>query len=182
MLLASLVLAATPASMTHLRADILYTLKHPDGRAAPSPMPRVWYFEVPKKRSDDASMNELLHRIFWDQNVAMREREPNDHAYLAMVSFKTSKVDKASVKASKGVDERAFGWFEANRAITSEPSATFIVDEQGRYDNIGVHDYTELLLHRMFDTGEVTEAEFVAFSSTPTRTAPSRAGCASTGG
>ncbi len=155
------VLAAAP--MEHLRVDLKFTLVHADGKSEPKPMDKVWYFEVPAKRADDKSMNELLHRIFWDQNVAMRQREPGDHAYLSMVSFKTSKVDLGSVKATKGSAADSFGWIAAQREVVWEPSAEFIVDATGRYDNIGGNDYTELLFLRMLEQKAVDEATFVAF-------------------
>jgi hypothetical protein len=168
-------LAAAPVSMEHLRVDLSFTLVHADGKAEPKPMQKAWYFEVPTSRADDKSMTELLHRIFWDMNVAMREREPGDHAYLSMVSFKSSKVDLAAVKASKGADKSGFGWLDAQRDVVWEASAEFIVDAKGHYDNIGANDYTELLLHRMFERKLVSEAEFVAFfdaynTRTPGRT------------
>ncbi|MDP1823737.1 MAG: hypothetical protein Q8L48_10855 [Archangium sp.] len=155
------VLAAAP--MEHLRVELKFTLVHADGKREANASDKVWYFEVPAKRADDKSMNELLHRIFWDQNVAMRQREPGDHAYLSLLSFKTSKVDLAAVKASKGTDPKVYGWLDAQRAVVWEPSAEFIVDDQGRYDNIGGNDYTELLLHRMYERKLIDEAGFVAF-------------------
>jgi len=155
------VLSAAP--MEHLRVDLSFTLVHADGKAEPKPTQKAWYFEVPAARADDKSMNELLHRVFWDQNVAMREREPGDHAYLSLVSFKTSKVDLEAVKASKGADKSGFGWLDAQRAVVWEASALFIVDAGGHYDNIGANDYTELLLHRMLERKLVDEAAFVAF-------------------
>jgi hypothetical protein len=91
----------------------------------------------------------------------MRLREPGDHAFLRMVSFKTSKVDLAAVKKSRG--DEAFGWHEAQRNVVWEPSALFIVDAQGRYDNIGANDFTELLAHRMLEQKVLDEAGFVAF-------------------
>ena len=106
--------------MEHLRVDLKFTLVHADGKSEPKPMDKVWYFEVPAKRADDKSMNELLHRIFWDQNVAMRQREPGDHAYLSMVSFKTSKVDLGAVKATKGTAADSFGWIAAQRDVVWE--------------------------------------------------------------
>lgn len=153
------VLAAAP--MEHLKVEFKFTLANPDGRPEPEPSSKVWYFEVPAKRADDKSMTELMHRIFWDQNVAMRQREPGDHAFLRMVSFKSSKVDLNAVKNSK--EDEAFAWLEAQRSVVWEPSALFIVDEQGRYDNIGANDYTELLAHRMLEKKLVDEKGFIAF-------------------
>ncbi|MDX2015653.1 MAG: hypothetical protein SFW67_36000 [Myxococcaceae bacterium] len=164
----AMLLAVTAAGpMTHLRVDFEFTLVSAAGVAAPTTMRQTWFFEVPARRADDASMTELLHRIFWDQNVAMREKEPGDHAYLALVKFTSAPVDRAAVKASKGVGDQP--WFEAQRKVVWEPSALFIVDAEGRYDNIGMHDFTELLLQRMYDDQQVTEAEFVAFFDTYTQ-------------
>jgi hypothetical protein len=164
----AVVLAVMAAgSMTHLRVDFEFTLVSAGGVAATPTMRQTWFFEVPVRRADTASMNELLHRVFWDQNVAMREKEPNDRAYLSLVTFTTAPVDRAAMKGTKGAGDQP--WFEAQRQVVWEPSALFIVDAQGRYDNIGVHDFTELLMHRMYDDKEVTEAEFVAFFDTYTQ-------------
>jgi hypothetical protein len=65
------------------------------------------------------------------------------------------------VKDSK--EDEAFGWLDAQRSVVWEPSALFIVDEQGRYDNIGANDYTELLAHRMLEKKLVDEKGFIAF-------------------
>lgn len=159
------VMAAGP--MTHLRVDFEFTLVSAAGVPAGTTMRQAWFFEVPVRRADTASMTELLHRIFWDQNVAMREKEPNDRAYLLLVKFTSAPVDRTAVKASKGAGDQP--WFEAQRQVVWEPSALFIVDAEGHYDNIGVHDFTELLMHRMYDDKQVTEAEFVAFFDTYTQ-------------
>lgn len=155
------VLAAAP--MEHLRVDLTFTLVQANGKGVGKTNDKVWYFEVPARRADDKSMKELLHRIFWDQNVAMRAREPNDHAYLSLVSFKTAKVDLAAVKATPGSAADTFGWIAAQRDVVWEPSAEFIVDDAGRYDNIGGNDYTELLFLRMLEQKAIDEAVFVAF-------------------
>lgn len=160
-------LAAAPAAkggtaMVHLKADFEHTLIKADGTGVGKTMPKTWYFEVPASRADDKHMEELLHRIFWDANVKMRYREPGDHAFLKMVSFKTHKVDPTELKTWKG-GEKKFGWLEATRDVVWELTATYIVDEGGNYDGIGGNDYSELLMHRMLQSGQVDEKAFVAF-------------------
>lgn len=158
-LTAAVVLSAAPV---HLAVSLDFTLVRPTGRE-PKTMPKRWYFEVPAKRADARSMEELLHRVFFDANVKLRLREPGDAAYLAMVSFKTEPVDEQAVAAWRGGDDAAFPWVAAQRAVVWEPGACFVVDEKGQYDTIAADDYTELLMNRLLEKKAVDQAGFVAF-------------------
>lgn len=158
-LVAAALLSAAPV---HLAVSVDFTLVRPSGRD-PKTMTKRWYVEVPAKRADAKSMEELLHRVFFDANVTLRLREPGDAAYLAMVSFKTEKVDERAVAAWRGGDDAAFPWVAAQRAVVWEPGACFVVDEQGRYDTVDADDFTELVMNRLLEKKAVDQAGFVAF-------------------
>lgn len=158
-LTAAVVLSAAPV---HLAVSLDFTLVRPTGRE-PKTMPKRWFFEVPAKRADPKSMEELLNRVFFDANVKLRLREPGDAAYLALVSFKTEKVDEHAVAAWRGGDDAAFPWVAAQRAVVWEPGACFVVDDKGRYDTVDADDFTELVMNRLLERKAVDQAGFVAF-------------------
>ena len=141
------------------RVDLRYGLFHPVNGQAPGTQSKTWFFDAPQ----GALTAELLHRIFYDANVRMRRREPNDHAYLGLVDFEVRLVEVGALLAWDGKSGEPFPWFASQRAIVWEPGACFIVADDGRYDNFDQHDFTELLMNRLLDAGVVDPARFVAF-------------------
>jgi hypothetical protein len=158
-IVATALLGAAPV---HLAVTLDFTLVRPSGRE-PKTMQKHWFFEVPAKRADDKSMEELLHRVFFDANVRLRMREPGDTAYLSMVSFKSAKVDTKAVAAWRGGTADAFPWVAAQSAVVWEPGACFVVDDGGHYDTVDAGDYTELLVNRLLESKVMSEADFTAF-------------------
>ncbi len=148
--------------LTHLRVELDFALMRPTGRT-PNTMSKTWFFEVPEARADEPSMNELLHRIFFDANVALRVREPNDTAYLTLVTFATVVLDASALPNWDGKSTAPFPWHEAHSKIVWEPGACFIVDVTGRYDTMSALDFTELVMNRLLERDEVGEATWIAF-------------------
>jgi hypothetical protein len=160
---AIVVAALLSAAPVHLAVTLDFTIVRPPKGRDPKSMQKHWFFEVPAKRADDKSMEELLHRVFFDANVLMRMREPGDTAYLSMVSFKTEKVDTKAVAAWRGGTADTFPWVAAQSAVVWEPGACFVVDDAGHYDTIDAGDYTELLVNRLLEAKVMSEADFKAF-------------------
>jgi hypothetical protein len=61
------------------RVDLEYRLAGPFGRT-PDTHRKSWYFDVAV-----AYWDELLNRLFYDANVGMRRREPDDDSWLATI-------------------------------------------------------------------------------------------------
>ncbi len=157
-----LAVALTAGAAQDLKVDVEFSIVRPNGVREAKTLSKTWYFDVPAKRADKAAMTELIHRIFFDANVKLRQREPDDKAWLTMVSFKTSPVD------TKGLAEWDFSgppmpWYAADWAIVWEPGACFFVADDGRYDTMQAPDFTELLMNRMLDAKAVTKDQFVSF-------------------
>lgn len=147
-----------------VRVDLEYRLCRPGGWRTPGTQGKTWFFEVPAVRLADEAWLELLNRIVYDSNVAMRRREPGDDAWLGLDAFRTSPVEAAEVLAWKGPsDAEGAPWVAAHRAMLWEPGPCYFVDDEGRYDVMGGNDFTELLLHRLLLAGRVDAAEFEAF-------------------
>jgi hypothetical protein len=142
--------------------ELEHTLFMPHGRA-PTTRPRQWSFDVPAERDSTAQWEELLHRIFFDANVRLRQREPGDVNWLGLVSFRVSAVDEAAMFAWDGTAtaeaaRRHLPWILAAQAVTWEDAANFFVDATGRYDGMSGNDFSELIAWRALKEGRVTEA------------------------
>lgn len=160
-LLAVLLAAAPPPGPTHLKVDIEYMLTGPKGALADHTQKKTWFFEVPAARASDAAMRELLHRIFFDANTLMKEREPGDPNWLALTSFKSAKFDPKQMLSIEKAED--FPWQKAWNDVVWEASCCYLVDGQGNYDTLKGPELTELLGYRLVDAKALDEAGFVAF-------------------
>ena len=159
-LLLALVVTAPPAP-THLKVDIEYMLTGPSGALATKPQTVSWFFELPAARANDAAMRELIHRIFFDANKVMKDREPGDPNWLAMTSFKSSPVDPKSMLTVEKISD--LPWHKAWASVVWEPSCCYLVDDKGNYDTLKGGELTELFAHRMVEAKTLDEAGFIAF-------------------
>lgn len=149
------------------RVDLHYRLATPSGLSATT-QTKSWFFAIPKSRDDAASWLELLHRIFYDANVALRRREPSDPAWLALDSHEVAALDPLRTLAWTGKTDDATArefvpWFLAQRKVVWEFAASLVVDDAGRYDGLSPYDYSELMLYRALAACTVDEAGAIAF-------------------
>jgi len=165
----SLIVALLAASPTvPVKAEFSYTLAHGVemkciGKGCPAktdltPMKQTWFFVVPANRADQTSMNELVHRIFYDSNVAMRAREPSDTGYLKLLDVKSEKFDEKSMLTAKSAAE--IPW---NVPTVWEPSCCYLVDEAGNWDTLKWGELTELFAMRLMDRKALDEPTFLTF-------------------
>lgn len=169
-LILAALLAATPApsgpgtftSPQHLRVDFDFTLVRPTGKQE-KPLSKTWYLEVPRRRAGQSAMNELLNRIFYDANVKLRTREPEDKAWLKLVRFKSAPVDTKAMLAAADPGPEALPWLAARARVVWEPGACFIVADDGRYDTMEGDDFTELLMNRLYQAHQVDDAQYASF-------------------
>jgi len=160
-LIAALLAAAPPAGPTHLKVEVEYMLTGPSGPLAAKPQKKTWFFEVPPSRATDAAMRELVHRIFFDANTLMKNREPGDPNWLAMTSIKSSKFDPKEMLSIEKAED--FPWHKAWSEVVWEPSCCYLVDAKGNYDTLKGGELTELLGYRLVDAKVLDEAGFVSF-------------------
>lgn len=139
------------------------------GGQAPGLQHKRWFFELPAQAAaDDGYWRELLHRLFYDANVGMRQREPTDLNWLGLVSYEAKPFDPAHMLGWDGVVNadamsEYFPWILADGKVVWEFGANYYIDEQGRYDAMPGHDFTELLLNRLLRAGQVDEEGFMGF-------------------
>ncbi len=149
------------------RVDLTYGLFHPGGGRAPGEQKKTWFFEIPVEAPSAlppiAYWTELLHRIFYDANVAMRRREPNDVNWLGLVQFWVSPVLGESLLAWDGRSADLLPWVAAERAVVWESGACYFVANDGRYDTFGYIEYTELIMNRLLDAGRIDAVAFQHF-------------------
>jgi hypothetical protein len=149
------------------RVDLEYRLVQ-HGVATPTCQAKTWFFAVPRTRDTEAAWRELLHRLFYDSNVALQRRERNDPSWLALDSYRASPLDPTRVLGWNGRTDEATAreylpWFLSARAVVWEGSASWIVDETGRYDGLSPYDYAELMVDRMLAAGTADAAGAVSF-------------------
>lgn len=139
------------------RADVTFRLNLAWGGPVPGERGRRWFFEVPAARDTPDGWGELLHRIFYDTNVQqLRSVEPEDAKWLGLERFATARVEPLDVLAwdgSPATRGQAFPW--------TDPC--YYVDEEGRYDVMTSHDFTELMLLRLHHAGAVDRSGYVRF-------------------
>lgn len=129
---------------------------------------RRWVFEIPAARDHREAWHELLHRIFYDQNVEGRRAEPGDWNWLAMDRFEVSPIDLTAATEWSGARDPAsiaahVPW---HAAMTATSPACWWVDDEGRYDGMEAEDFSELIGLRRFAAGELDEAGLVRFLDT----------------
>ncbi|MEZ4240628.1 MAG: hypothetical protein R3F59_31650 [Myxococcota bacterium] len=123
---------------------------------------RAWYFEAPAARDTLAAWRELIHRMYYDENVMCQRREPDDDAWLAVDRFSLDDVDAHNLLIWTGEGdapaEPAIPWQQATTAVAP---ACWWIDDDGRYDAMAVDDYSELIALRLFDAGALDQAGLV---------------------
>ncbi|PZR08651.1 MAG: hypothetical protein DI536_24420 [Archangium gephyra] len=163
-------LTAAPATVP-VKVELRYTLANgapmkcigtgcPDTKN-PSTMTQTWFFLVPANKADKASMNEVLHRVFFDSNAAMRAAEPGDTGYMKLVDFKHEKFDEKSMLAAKRIDD--LPWKKAADSVVWEPSCCYLVDDKGNWDTLKWSELTQLFAFRLMDRKALDEKGFLAF-------------------
>ena len=145
------------------QATLQCNLHTASGELSPDTHPRKWFFELPAHCHDAAHWQELMPRIFYDLNVTLRRREPNDHAYIAVGDFNIHLFKPNEILAWDGVSPTGLPWVTPDRQRVWEPAVCYFVDEFGRYDVMTAHDFTELLLYRMLEDNTIDAARFIDF-------------------
>ena len=145
------------------RIDLAYRLIGADGAASAQTMPKTRFFDVPVERDHRNWWGELLHRIFFDANVKLREHEPDDSSWLAMDSFEILPVSVAELFAwngSRDLDSVAgtVPMLVAAANVVWEWSGNYFVDDAGMYDGMAGEDFAELVAYRALMDGNATEA------------------------
>jgi hypothetical protein len=158
----------TSSSRVARRADVHYRLAQAFGALSPGTQTKTWFFELPQGRDTENGWTELLNRVFYDANVLLRSREPNDTTYLAVDTFTTAPVSAETMLAWDGVatQERAAAhlpWILSSGTVSWEFSACYFVDDAGAYDGMTGNDFSELILYRVLDAGQTTPQQALDF-------------------
>jgi hypothetical protein len=140
------------------RVDLAYRLAGPYGRSVDTHS-KTWFFDLPA-----VDWDELLHRVFYDANVGLRRREPNDENWLALDSYQVSPVSVDTMlawdgEATAGKAAAHLPWILASGAVTWEYTSCHLVDEAGAYDGMTGNDFSELVLYRAMAEGRVGDAQ-----------------------
>jgi len=141
-----------------------YGLAQPFGAVSPSTQSKSWFFELPQWRDNTEAWTELVNRIYYDANVRMRSREPDDTSWLAVDSVTITPVSGATMLAWDGVASEAraavhLPWVLSHSAIIWEFSACYFVDDAGAYDGMTAYDFSELVVYRMLEAGQASPQE-----------------------
>ena len=144
------------------RVDLAYRLAGPMGRSVDTHR-KTWFFDLAA-----ADWDELLNRLFYDANVGLRRREPNDQNWLALDSYQVTPVQVGTMLAWDGeaTSEKAAAhlpWILASGAVTWEYTSCHRVDETGAYDGMTGNDFSELILYRAMDAGRVGDRQAQEF-------------------
>lgn len=169
-----LVLLTAAPSTVPVKVELTYTLANPGqmkciGSGCPekldlTPAKTTWFFVVPAKRADAASMNELVHRIFFDSNASMRAREPSDTGSMKLLTVKSEKFDEASMLSAESAEE--LPWRQTADHVIWEPSCCYLVDDAGHWDTLKWGELTELFAMRLMDRKALDAAAFLTFWKT----------------
>jgi hypothetical protein len=163
---------AVPAVLSGHRAlrriDLAYRLISTSGAASAQTLPKTWFFDVPVERDHRNWWGELLHRIFFDANVKLRERDPDDSSWLAMDSFEILPVSVAELftwTGARDLDSVAgtVPMLVAAGNVDWEWSGNYFVDDTGMYDGMAGEDFAELVAYRALMDGNATEARVLDF-------------------
>lgn len=139
------------------RAEVTFCLNLAWGGKAPGERTKRWFFELPAARDGSDAWAELLHRIFYDSNVQQRRSvEPGDARWLGLERFATARVDPRTILAWDGAPATRAAHFP-----WGDPC--YFVDDEGRYDIMTAHDFTELMLLRLHADGAVDRDGYVGF-------------------
>lgn len=148
---------------TWARVELKCCLRLPHGGVSPDTTPRCWYFEIPSARDTPEHWKELVPRIMFDINTTLRRREPGDMAWIDIESLRVAPVQPRQILNMHETNQRSVAWVNFDRARSWEPAVCYYVDDAGRYDVMSAHDFSELLLYRLLDRGEITPERFRDF-------------------
>jgi large subunit ribosomal protein L7/L12 len=152
-----------PTDRTWARAELRCSLRLPSGGVSPDTTPRCWYFEIDGAHDTPRHWQELVARITFDLNTALRRRQPDDLAWIEVESIRACPVLPRQVLAAPETDPRSLPWVNIDRQRVWEPAVCYYVDDAGRYDVMSGHDFSELLLYRLLGRGEITAEQCRGF-------------------
>ena len=152
-----------PTGRTWARAELKCCLRLPSGAVSPDTTPRCWYFEVPVTQDTPGHWQELVARIMFDINTALRRRQPDDLAWIDVESIRVAPVQPSQVLTAPESDPRSLAWVNIDRQRVWEPAVCYYVDDAGRYDVMSGHDFSELLIYRLLGLGEITAEQCQSF-------------------
>jgi large subunit ribosomal protein L7/L12 len=152
-----------PAERSWARADLKCFLQLPNGGRSPDASPRCWYFELPRAHDTPAHWQELVARIMFDINTGLRRRQPDDLAWIGVEAVNVSPLQLRQVLTAPESDPRSLAWVNFDKARVWEPAVCYYVDDAGRYDVMSAHDFSELLVHRLLERGEISPEQFRGF-------------------
>lgn len=149
------------------RVDLTYRLEGQSGRSETT-QSKSWFFDLPAARDSTPYWTELLNRLFYDANVAMRRREPNDANWLQLDGVAVSDVDLVEMLAWNGRTtmesaQRHLPWVLSAQRVVWEYTACHFIDDGGAYDGMAANDFTELMLARALAAGLCDDAGAIAF-------------------
>lgn len=156
-------LSVPPTDRYWARAELKCCLQLPSGGTSPDTTPRCWYFELPRAHDTPERWKELVTRIMYDINTALRRREPSDMAWIDVESVRVYPLRPRQILTMHETNQRSVAWVNFDRARSWEPAVCYYVDDAGRYDVMSAHDFSELLLYRLLGSGEITPEEFKSF-------------------
>jgi large subunit ribosomal protein L7/L12 len=156
-------LSVSPTDRYWARTELECCLRLANGGRSPDTAPRCWYFEIPRAHHTLGRWKELVPRIVFDINTALRRREPSDTAWIEVESFTVRPLQPRQVLTMHESNPRTLGWVNYDRARVWEPAVCYFVDDSGRYDVMSAHDFSELLLYRLLGRGEITPDQFKSF-------------------
>jgi large subunit ribosomal protein L7/L12 len=152
-----------PTDRSWARAELTCCLRLASGGRSPDTSPRCWYFEIPRAHDTSEHWEELVPRITFDLNTALRRRQPDDMAWIEVESIRVAPLHPRQVLTAPETAPRSLAWVNFDKGRVWEPAVCYYVDDAGRYDVMSAHDFTELLLYRLLDRGEITPEQFRSF-------------------
>ena len=152
-------------NLVRLNRSVVLTccLRLADGDRAPESANRAWFFDLPIGRDTPEAWAELIPRIFYDHNVAFRRREPHEDVWVDCEAFGIANLEPGILMEWADDSMPPFPWIDQDRSKLWEPSVCYFVDDEGRYDDLSAHSFTELLLHRLLHAGKIGADDFVQF-------------------
>lgn len=152
-----------PTERYWARAELKCCLRLASGGTSPDTSPRCWYFELPRAHDTPEHWQELVARIMFDLNTSLRRRQPDDMAWIDVESIRVAPLHPRQVLTAPETDPRSLAWVNFDKQKVWEPAVCYYVDDAGRYDVMSAHDFSELLLYRLLDRGEITPEQFQSF-------------------
>ena len=156
-------LSVPPTDRYWARAELKCCLRLASGGTSPDTTPRCWYFEMPRAHDTPERWKELVPRIMFDINTALRRCEPGDAAWIDVESVKVYPLQPRQILTMHETNRRSVAWVNFDRARSWEPAVCYFVDDSGHYDVMSAHDFSELLLYRLLGRGEITPDQFKSF-------------------